>query len=435
MKFVSNLEKFEYEQFIKKSKKSHFLQSYAWGVFSQASRGLIPHCVGIKNDKDKLIATALLLQKKLPLGFSYFYSPRGFVIDFYDNELLEFFTKEIINYTKKHKSIFLKIDPDIEWKKYDYLNNEIELKDNPKEIFDNLIKLGFKHLGFTKNFETMQPRYTFRIDMNQSLEEIENKFSKTTKQRIKKANALNTKVRIGDREDLKTFDNLMKITENRKDFVSHDLDYYEKLYDIYNKDNKFILFMGSVNLKEIVDLYKKEISEYEMELNNLPTENLSKSENTKKKELIQKIDTHKNLLSQYENDLNEYGEEITLNAHAIIEYADKAWVIYAGNHNILTSTYSNYKTYEEHIKYCYSNGIKMYDQFGTIGDLSKDNPRIGLHEFKKKFGGDYVEFIGEFDYITNKPMYFIFTKLVPTYRKLVRRKSKKEIKNGISNSK
>ena len=55
------------------------------------------------------------------------------------------------------------------------------------KFLKNLKKLGYKHQGFTKNFETMQPRYTFRIDLNQSLEEIENHFSKTTKQRIAKA--------------------------------------------------------------------------------------------------------------------------------------------------------------------------------------------------------------------------------------------------------
>ena len=116
----------------------------------------------------------------------------------------------------------------------------------------------------------------------------------------------------------------------------------------------------------------------------------------------------------------------------IIEYGDKAWVLYAGNHNILSETYVNYNTYFEHLKYCKKEGLKIYDQFGTIGDLSKDNPRLGLHEFKKKFGGDYVEFLGEWDYITNHLMYFIFTKLVPIYRKLVRRKSKKELKQEIN---
>ena len=117
----------------------------------------------------------------------------------------------------------------------------------------------------------------------------------------------------------------------------------------------------------------------------------------------------------------------------IIEYGDKAWVLYAGNHNILSETYVNYNTYYEHIKYCKERGLKIYDQFGTIGDLSKDNPRIGLHEFKKKFGGDYVEFLGEWDFVTNKLMYIVFTKLVPFYRSLVRKKSKKELINELNN--
>ncbi len=426
MKFVEKIDKKEYEKFVKNHEKSHFLQSYAWGEFSYESRHLIPHCVGIKDDNEKLVCCALLLQKKLPLGYSYFYSPRGFVIDFYNDELLSFFTKELIKYTKKHKSIFIKIDPDIIWSKTDCFDKKQELDKDPKIVFNNLKKIGFKHLGFTKNFETMQPRYTFRIDMNKSLEEIEANFSKTTKQRIKKANSLNTKVRIGNEDDIKTFDNLMKITENRKDFVSHDYNYYKKLFEIYNKDNKFLLFMGSINLDEIINTYEKELKEYNEEIKQFNEDNLSKSQKNKKKELSIKIEEHSKLIEKYKQDKDEYGSIITLNAHGIIIYGNKAWVLYAGNHNILTSTYSNYKTYHEHIKYCYENGIKMYDQFGTIGDLSKDNPRYGLHDFKKKFGGDYVEFIGEFDLITNKIMYFLFTKLVPFYRKIIRSLSKRK---------
>ena len=117
----------------------------------------------------------------------------------------------------------------------------------------------------------------------------------------------------------------------------------------------------------------------------------------------------------------------------IIEYGNKAWVLYAGNHNILSETYVNYNTYYEHIKYCKEKGIEIYDQFGTIGDLSRDNPRLGLHEFKKKFGGDYVEFLGEWDFVTNKIMYFVFTKLIPLYRSMVRKRSKKELNNELNN--
>lgn len=431
MKFIIDIEKEEYEKFVKSHKKSHFLQSYAWGEFSKISRGLIPHYLGVKNESDELVAATLLLQKKLPLGYSYFYSPRGFVVDFEDNELLGFFTNKLISYIKKFRAIFLKIDPDIVMSSKNYKDEDNNLEYDPQVIFNNLKKLGFKHLGFTKNFETMQPRYTFRIDMNKSLEEIKNNFSKTTKQRIKKAESLNTKVRIGTEKDISTFYNLMTLTENRKKFISHNLEYYENLYKIYNKENKFILFMGSINIKDIIKKYESELNEYNIELEKLSGENLSKTLNNKKKELQRQIFSHQKLIEEYKEYNKELGDEITLNAHAIIIYGEKAWVIYAGNHNILTSTYSNYKTYEEHINYCYENGIKLYDQFGTIGDLSKDNPRFGLHEFKKKFGGDYIEFMGEWDYIVNKPMYILFTKLVPLYRKIIRNRSIKELNNEI----
>ena len=432
MKFIENIDKKKYEKFVKNHKmKSHFLQSYAWGEFAKKSKNLMPHYVGLLDSNENLVATALLLEKKLPLGYSYFYSPRGFVIDFFDKKLLTEFVEKIKKYAKKKKAIFIKIDPDIIWRKENHLGEEVELENNPKVVFETLTKLGFKHLGFTKNFETMQPRYTFRIDMNQSLEEIESKFSKTTKQRINKAEQLNTKVRLGTIDDIPTFSHLMDLTENRKDFVSHDLEYYKSLYEIYNKDNKMNLFIGSVNTTEIIDTYSKELNSVNEELATLSSnESLSKSAKVRKSELEKRKDKLKEYIDEYSDAKEKYQEEIILNGHVIMEYGDKAWVLYAGNHNILMSSYSNYKTYYEHLKNCHDNGIKIYDQFGTIGDLSKDNPRMGLHEFKKKFGGDYVEFIGEFDLITNKFMYFVFNKLVPIYRGIIRRRAKNKKKEN-----
>ena len=427
MEFVEKIEKDEYENFVKNHKKSHFLQSYAWGEFAQKAKGMKAHYVGLK-DNGKLVAASLLLEKSLPLGYSYLYSPRGFVIDFTNKELLKEYTSKIKEFAKKRKAIFIKIDPDIEYHKENNLGEEIKLDYDPKEVFNNITSLGFKHLGFTKNFETNQPRYTFRIDMNQSLEEITKKFSKTTTQRIKKAESIGTKVRLGTIDDIETFSHLMDLTENRKDFVSHDLSYYKTLFEIYNKDNKMDLFLGSVNTKEIIDRYTKELSEVEEKINSFEDDDkLSTTKKNLKNELVKRKEKLLEYIDDFSKARDEYGEEIILNAHVIMEYADKAWVLYAGNHNILMNSYSNYKTYYEHIKYCHENGIKMYDQFGTIGDLSPENPRMGLHDFKKKFGGDYVEFIGEFDLITNKKMYLAFNKLVPLYRNKVRKKAKKEI--------
>lgn len=423
MKFIQDIQLNEYEEFVENNQyKSHFLQSSLWGEFSSIDKGLIPHYVGIK-ENNKLICATLLLEKKLVFGYSYFYAPRGYVINFEDFNLLKIFTNELKKYVKKHKGIFIKIDPDIVIKKYNYNDEEIDVNCN---VYDNLKKLGYKHLGFTQRFETTQPRFSFRINFDQPFEEIEEHFSKTTKQRIKKANDLDVSVTLSN--DINEFYNLMSITENRKDFITHNKKYYQDLYNIFSKKNKCNIFLGSVDIDKIISKNKTIINEIELEIEKINlSNNLSKSLKTKLNEFEKRKDKLMNDNVKYQEIKEQYGNNIVLSAHFIVEYGDKAWVLYAGNHDILSYTYANYKTYFEHIKYYYNKGIKIYDQFGTVGKLEENDSLIGLHEFKKKFGGDYVEFIGEFDLITNKLMYFLFKKLVPFYRN---RKFKQNVKKN-----
>ncbi len=432
---LKNIEKEKFDEYIKNHPtKSHFLQSVAWGELCKVKKHLTPFYLGLVNESDQLVGATLLLQKHLPLNYSYFYAPRGFVIDYNKKELVKTMTKKVVDFAKSKKAIFVKIDPDIILKSINYLNEENELGNNAEEIFQTLKKCGFKHLGFTKNFETMQPRYTFRIDLTNDLETIEERFSKTTKQRIAKSLKLETEVEIGTKDDIKEFYNLMMLTESRKDFVSYNEDYYETLYEIFNgnKNSKADLFLGKVNLDKTIESLEKSKKTINNQISIMPIDNLSKSAKNKLKELNKQKENITEDIEKYKKYKEEYGNNLTLSAHMIIKYGNKAWVLYAGNHNILSETYVNYNTYFEHIKNCKEEGIEIYDQFGTIGDLSSNNPRIGLHEFKKKFGGDYIEFLGEWDYIINKPMYFIFTKLVPIYRNIIRKKSKKEIEHEVS---
>ena len=431
---LKNIEKEKFDDFVKNHKtKSHFLQSLSWGEFSKIKKNLTPYYLGLVNEQEEIVAATLLLEKKLPMNKCYFYAPRGFVIDYKRKDLVRDMTKKVVEFAKNKKAIFVKIDPDIIRKSYDYENTE---KINPdyEDIFNTLKSCGFKHQGYTKNFETMQPRYTFRIDLTQSLEDIEEHFSKTTKQRIAKAEKLDTEVTIGTKKDIKEFYHLMELTESRKDFISYNEDYYETLYEIFNgnESSKATLFLGKINILKTTKALEKNLKTINNQISILPIDNLSKSAKAKLAELTKQKENILAEIDKYKEYKKEYGNEITLSAHMIIEYGNKAWVLYAGNHNILSETYVNYSTYFEHIKYCKEKGIEIYDQFGTVGDLSKDNPRLGLHEFKKKFGGDYVEFIGEWDYITDPLFYFIFTKLVPIYRKIIRNRSKKELENDLN---
>ncbi len=426
------LEKDKYEEFVKDNKyKSHFLQSYAWGQFAKEKKNLIPYYVGLNNE-GKIEAATLLLQKKLPLGYSYFYAPRGFVLNFEDEAILKCFTQEVVKFIRGKKAIFLKIDPDIIRNRINYLNEKVEIPYDAEKIFKSIVNCGFKHKGFTKNFETMQPRYTFRIDLNQDMDTIKDHFSKTTKQRINKAIKIGCKVEIGTSDDLDKFYELMMKTEERKDFVSYDSSYYKCLYEIYNKDNSMTLFLGKIFPDKILTELNKRREQLQLDIDDISLEQAGKSAKNKVKEYTRQLESVEKDIAKFKEVRQQYGEEIILNAHMIIEYGDKAWVLYAGNENILTETYANYYTYLTHLEYCKKKGYKIYDQFGTIGDLRKENPRLGLHEFKKKFGGDYIEFLGEFDYICNSLMYFAFTKLVPLYRNIVKKKNKKVMKNEIS---
>lgn len=431
---LKTIDKEEYDNYVRNHQyKSHFLQSLSWGEFAKVKKNLTPHYLGLTTEDNQLVAATLLLEKHLPMNMCYLYAPRGFVIDFNKKELLKTMTKKVVEFAKTRKAIFVKIDPDIIRKSYDYQNEEQKLNYDPEVIFDNIKKAGFKHLGFTKNFETSQPRYSFRINLEQSMEDIENHLSKTTKQRIAKSEKLETEVVIGTKKDIKEFYHLMTLTESRKDFISYNEDYYETLYEIFNgnKNSKATLFIGKINFNKTIKSLEKNLKRIVDQISILPIDNLSKSAKTKLEELRKQKENTQSEINKYKDYAKQYGNEITLSAHMIIEYGDKAWVLYAGNHNILSETYVNYHTYYEHLRYCKSRGLRIYDQFGTIGDLREDNPLFGLHEFKRKFGGDYVEFLGEWDYVINPVMYFVFTKLVPIYRNIIKKRSKKALKEEL----
>ena len=434
---LKTIDKEEYDNYVRNHQyKSHFLQSLSWGEFAKVKKNLTPHYLGLTTEDNQLVAATLLLEKHLPMNMCYLYAPRGFVIDFNKKELLKTMTKKVVEFAKTRKAIFVKIDPDIIRKSYDYQNEEQKLNYDPEVIFDNIKKAGFKHLGFTKNFETSQPRYSFRINLEQSMEDIENHLSKTTKQRIAKSEKLETEVVIGTKNDIKEFYHLMTLTESRKDFISYNEDYYETLYEIFNgnKNSKATLLLGKINFNKTIKSLEKNLKRIVDQISILPIDNLSKSAKTKLEELRKQKENTQSEINKYKDYAKQYGNEVTLSAHMIIEYGDKAWVLYAGNHNILSETYVNYHTYYEHLRYFKSRGLKIYDQFGTIGDLREDNPLFGLHEFKRKFGGDYVEFLGEWDYVINPVMYFVFTKLVPIYRNIIKKRSKKALKEELEKS-
>ena len=72
----------------------------------------------------------------------------------------------------------------------------------------------------------------------------------------------------------------------------------------------------------------------------------------------------------------------------------------------------------EIIKWCKSNKYLIYDFQGVPENPTKDNPLWGIYLFKRGFGGRLVTLSGEYDYVLNKAIYFIWKKIELIYPKL-----------------
>ena len=420
MKFIDNVEKKEYEKFVSNHKtKSHFLQSYSWGEFCKENKHNTPYYVGLIDDKKKLVATALLLERKLPLGYSYFYSPRGFVCDYNNKDVIEELTKGIKEFAKSKKAIFLKIDPDVKLETLDLDGNVIEGVDN-HELVEYLKKLGYKHLGFNKAFEHSQPRYTFRLDLTQGLESIKNNFHSTTKKVMNKGNPYELEVYKNDEKYVDDFYETMKETQERENISIYSKEYYFNFYKDLHKDNHGDIYIVYLNKKKTLKILENNLEELKKNQESLTSDN-------KKKELQNQIDKLVKLIDEV-NTVKE--DKLVLSSIITAKYGDKVWTIHGGNSSLLRSMNSNYLIYFEIIKDAVEEGYKTIDFFGTSFNPSENDPEYGIWLFKKRLGGEYTEFIGEFDYIFKKFIYKMFNLLIPIRRKKAKKKSIKENKKN-----
>ncbi len=408
MEFIENVNELEYDEFLLNN-ESHFMQTREFGEIRKA-KGFIPHLVGLK-DNNKLVCTALLLEKRSYHNSKYYYVPRGYTIDYNNHELLKIFTNELIKYAKKNKAIFIKIDPAIKRYTIDLDGKKVDGEDNTN-LMNYLDKLGYKHLGFNLAFENAEPRFTFRINIDKPMEEVYGCFHATTRKVLNKGNQYNLKIYKGDKSDLPGFFETMEETNKREGIVQAKYDYYEKFYEVFHKHNMSDLYIAKVNLKELKDLFNKLIEETKNKETKNPVQEKEKEDRLAK-------------LNKQLEEINEVKEkELTLASIMTVKYKDKVWTIHGGNHSKLMSLNANYLIYYEIIKDAHEEGYKTVDLFGTCGIPNPDPsyPIYGIHNFKKRLGGEYCEFIGEYDLPVNKPMYALYK----MYKNMKNRKRKKK---------
>ncbi len=245
-------------------------------------------------------------------------------------------------------------------KKYNafVLRIEPDIKKDDKEFRKIIEEIGYKVKDDAKDFkDEIQPRFVFRLDIKDKTEdEVLAGCHQKTRYNIRLAKRKGVVVKEGTREDLKDFHKIMIETGSRDGFIIRSLDYFEKMYD--------------------------ELAPKHMKL------------------------------------LMAYYEDKPISGIIPIMYGNKTWYLYGASSNQHRNLMPNYLLQWEMIRQAIQNKCDIYDFRGVSGVVDESHPQYGLYRFKKGFGAEFTEFIGEV-YWPFKPLtYKLYKVAEKTFRTL-----------------
>jgi peptidoglycan pentaglycine glycine transferase (the first glycine) len=202
----------EWNAFLAKNGHAHLLQSGEWGELKshfgwEAVRIVDGDC------------GAQILFRRLPLGLSFGYLPKGPVAKKAPGNG---FWQTVEKACQNRHAVFLKIEQD-GWQE--------------------------NHPGFTisrpefhKSPQHIQPAGTLLVDLNASEEAIFNKMKPKTRYNIRLAGR--KEVVVHESSDVERFHRLLNVTGHRKEFHVHSLEYYQQAYNLFHPAGKCELFFA-----------------------------------------------------------------------------------------------------------------------------------------------------------------------------------------------
>lgn len=198
-----------WNEFVINSNLSHIFQSFEWGEF-KSNFGWEPIRIAFQ-ENGKIKAALQILRRKIPLTKkSFFYIPRGPILDYKDDEVLAFVLNFIKRYSKEEHVVIVKISPDI--------SNE-----------DHEVKSTFEKSKFYLSKIQLQHKCTYRIDLSEELEDILAKMESRNRYALRKAER--DGVETAEAGDISVFFDLYEEMNKQKKTHYSSKEYFLKIQD------------------------------------------------------------------------------------------------------------------------------------------------------------------------------------------------------------
>lgn len=212
----------------------HFLQSNLWANV-KSDNGWSPFYL-IWQDAGKIVAGAMVLERNIRfLGFistTIQYCPKGPLLDWNQPELKNSVIRDLENFAKKRKAIFLKIDPDLFFEE-----DEID-QINPMSLpYSVGLENYLRDRGWLESKEQIQFRNSIYLNLNNSEEDLLSSMKQKTRYNVRLSERKGVTVRSGTDTDFEELFDLYAKTALRDNFIIRSKDYYLKVWKLFYDHN------------------------------------------------------------------------------------------------------------------------------------------------------------------------------------------------------
>ena len=340
-------------------------------------------------DGGTIVAATLLLSKTITGKTKYGYAPKGFLVNYYDENVVKNFLKDLREYYFRQDYVFIKFNPEIIIGNTDKAHKYQMTYNGNVRIIDVLKELNVKRRLEIKEFDLIEPKVNAYIDLkNFNIKNIDRSFRKKIKKCINSGMSLT----LGDVREMDTLYPFLK--------TKRPIAYYRTFYNAFSKDNSVDLLFVKIDFEKRLTLirtrYEKEQiknDEYNLLIQKEPTPgNLNKKMSSDKK-----LEAYKESIIKATESLKK-GKEAIVAGAIVVKHFNRV--------SIIASGYSNEYKYlnpNHFLHYAIIERYKPYfnylDMNGMTGKFEEETKYKGLDEFKKKWNPTIFEFIGEFDLI------------------------------------
>ena len=409
MEFVV-LNENEYAEFYASFDRPCFWQSPMMAHFEEG-KGWKAHYVAVRDDEGQTIATATLLSKHIFLKYGLFKALRGFLIDYDNLELLDFFLTHLKTYLYDNHCLYFEMDPYVEYRKHEKDGSLSVVPNTREDLMAEFAKHEFIHMGFRDgNNNSYEPRWMSVLKLEGKTEQqVLKEMDSQTRQNVNNTIKTGIKVKELAVEEFSKLHEIVSATGERRNFANPGLDYYVKFKEAF-KDKMTVLYA----YLDTVDYEKRYVNEYnDLELEKAHIEQLiAESDSPKNQKKLdncnQRLAAAKKRVDEAQNLRKEHGEEIALGAAMFVTTPYEIIYLFSGSYKEYNRFKGAYAIQWAMIKQAIAQHIERYNFYGVSGIFDESAEDYGVFLFKKGFNADVEELIGNFECIIHKDAYKLY---------------------------